>query len=80
MKSFLEWFRGSTKVKRWIFLILLGVVLTCYAFTKVFVNEEMDFFELGQIIGLFVLGFIFVILGLIFIQKRMNYFLFNLMV
>ena len=70
MKSFLEWFRGSTKVKRWMFLILLGVVLTCYAFTKVFVNDEMDFFELGQIIGLFVLGFIFVILGLIFIQKR----------
>ena len=70
MKSFLEWFRGSTKVKRWIFLILLGVALTCYAFTKVFVNEAMDFFELGQIIGLFVLGFIFVTLGLIFIQKR----------
>ena len=34
MKSFLEWFRGSTKVKRWMFLILLGVVLTCYAFTN----------------------------------------------
>ena len=70
MKSFLEWFRGSTKVKRWIFLILLGVILTCYAFTKVFVNEEMDFFELGQIIGLFVIGFIFIIMGIIFIQKR----------
>ena len=70
MKSLLEWFRGSTKVKRWIFLILLGIFLTCYAFTKVFVNEEMDFFELGQVIGLFVLGFVFVILGLIFIQKR----------
>ena len=70
MKSFLEWFRGSTKVKRWIFLILLGVILTCYAFTKVFVNEEMDFFELGQIIGLFVIGFVFIIMGIIFIQKR----------
>ena len=25
MKSFLEWFKGSTKIKRWIFLIIIGV-------------------------------------------------------
>lgn len=70
MKSFLEWFKGSTKVKRWMFLIVLGIILTCYGFTKVLVNNEMDFAELIRIIGLFVIGFVFVVLGLIFIQKR----------
>ena len=70
MKSFLEWFRGSTKVKRWMFLIVLGIILTCYGFTKVLVNNEMDLAELIRIIGIFVIGFVFVILGLIFIQKR----------
>lgn len=70
MKSFLEWFKGSTKVKRWIILIVLGIILTCYGFTKVLVNNEMDFAELIRIIGLFVIGFVFVVLGLIFIQKR----------
>ncbi|MGN1299305.1 MAG: uridine diphosphate-N-acetylglucosamine-binding protein YvcK [Candidatus Scatovivens sp.] len=70
MKSFLEWFRGSTKVKRWMFLIILGIILTCYGFTKVLVNNEMDFAELIRIIGIFVIGFVFVVLGIVFIQKR----------
>ena len=70
MKSFLEWFKGSTKVKRWMILIVLGIILTCYGFTKVLVNNEMDLAELIRIIGLFVIGFVFVVLGLIFIQKR----------
>ena len=39
MKSFLEWFKASTKVKRWIFLIILGITLTCYGFTQVLVSE-----------------------------------------
>ena len=61
MKSFLEWFKGSTKVKRWMLLIVLGIILTCYGFTKVLVNNEMDFAELIRIIGLFVIGFVFVV-------------------
>ena len=46
MKSFMEWFKASTKVKRWILLILVGVTLTCYAFTKILVSEEITFFVL----------------------------------
>ena len=52
MKSFFEWFKASTKVKRWIILILIGVVLTCYAFTKVLVTEEVTFEEVAKIVGL----------------------------
>lgn len=70
MKSFLEWFKGSTKVKRWMFLILIGIALTCYGFTKVLVNNEINVIELIKIIGLFVIGFVFIIIGMIFIQKR----------
>ena len=70
MKSFVEWFKSSAKVKRWIFLILIGIALACYGFTKVLVTEEMSFAELGKIIGLFVVGFSFVVIGIIFIQKR----------
>ena len=70
MKSFLEWFKSSAKVKRWMFLIILGMGLVCYGFTKVLVTQEMSFPELTRIIALFVLGFVFVVVGLIFIQKR----------
>lgn len=43
MKSFLEWFKASTKVKRWILLILFGVVLTCYGISKILISEEITF-------------------------------------
>ncbi len=71
MKSFFEWFRASTKVKRWIFLIILGVALTCYAFTKVIVTEEIEMKGLIEIIVLFVLGFLMIALSVVFIQKEL---------
>ncbi|MBR3697403.1 MAG: YvcK family protein [Clostridia bacterium] len=71
MKSFLEWFKGSTKVKRWIFLILLGVALTCYSFAKILVTKEIAFSELWKIIILFVIGFFSITMGIVFIQRRM---------
>ena len=70
MKSFLEWFKASTKIKRWILLILVGIVLTCYGIAKVLVSEEITFFELGKTIAIFVMGFIAIIIGIVFIQKR----------
>ena len=70
MKSFLEWFKASTKVKRWIVLILIGVVLTCYAFSKVLVTNEIDFNEIAKIVAMFVCGFVAIVLGIVFIQKR----------
>ena len=70
MKSFMEWFKASTKVKRWILLILVGVTLTCYAFTKILVSEEITFFELGKTILIFVLGFMAIVISVVFIQKR----------
>ena len=70
MKSFFEWFKGSTKVKRWMFLILLGVSLTCYSFAKILVTKEMELFVLGKVIALFVLGFLCIVAGVVFIQRR----------
>lgn len=42
MKSFLEWFRAGTKVKRWIFLIIIGITLVCYAFAQILTSETID--------------------------------------
>ena len=70
MKSFLEWFKASTKVKRWILLILVGIILTCYGIAKILVSEEISFFELGKTIIIFVVGFIAIVVGIVFIQKR----------
>jgi uncharacterized cofD-like protein len=70
MKSFFEWFKASTKVKRWILLILFGIVLVCYGIAKILVSEEITFFELGKTIVIFVVGFISIVVSVVFIQKR----------
>ena len=70
MKGFLEWFKSSTKMKRWFFLVLLGIVLCCFGFSKIFVQKELKFEDLLLIVITFIIGFTFVILGIIYIQKR----------
>ena len=70
MKSFFEWFKASTRVKRWILLIIVGIVLTCYGIAKILVSQEITFFELGKTIVIFVLGFLAIVISVVFIQKR----------
>lgn len=70
MKGFFGWFKGSTKIKRWMFLILVGVVLVCYGISEILILNEMSIEGLIKIIAMFVLGFTCVILGLVYIQKR----------
>ena len=70
MKGFLTWFKGSTKIKRWMFLILVGVVLVCYGFSNLLINDRMEFFDVIKVIASFIFGFIFVTLGIVYIQKR----------
>lgn len=70
MKSFFEWFKASTKVKRWILLILVGMILMCYGISKILVSEEISFFELAKVIVIFVAGFFAIVTSVVFIQKR----------
>lgn len=70
MKGFFSWFKQKTKIKRWIMLILIGIVLVCYGMTKVLVTDELEFKNLAIIIGIFVVGFLLVIVGIIQIHRR----------
>lgn len=70
MKGIMHWLKSSSKMKRWIFLILVGIVLTCYGISDILVTKEMQFSEAGKIIVIFVIGFIFIVLGLIMLNKR----------
>ncbi len=71
MKGFFKWFRGKAKIKRWIFLILLGVVLTCYGIAKLIDARTLNVVEIVTVVVSFVLGFTFIVLGIIYMQKRM---------
>ncbi len=70
MNGFMQWFKSSSKMKRWIMLILIGILLTCYGIAEILVLKEMSFNELAKIIIIFVIGFVSIILGLVFLNKR----------
>ncbi|MGN1269929.1 MAG: uridine diphosphate-N-acetylglucosamine-binding protein YvcK [Clostridia bacterium] len=70
MKGFFKWFSNGAKMKRWIVLVLIGIVLACYGMAEILTNERLDFLPLTKIIACFVVGFIFVILGMVHMQKR----------
>ena len=70
MKGFFSWFKGSTKMKRWMLLVLVGIILVGYGVASILIAKEISFFEIAKIILLFVLGFTLTILGIVFAQKR----------
>ena len=70
MKGLLHWFKKSSKMKRWIFLMLIGIILACYGIAEILVLKEVSFGEIAKIAGIFVLGFVCIVLGLIGANKR----------
>lgn len=70
MKGFFKWFKKESKMKRWMLLILIGIVLTCYAMTILLTGKQLEFLDLAKIIVSFVIGFTLVIVGNIFMQRR----------
>ena len=70
MNGFMHWFKSSTKMKRWILLILIGIILCCYGIAEILVLKEISFQEVGKVVGIFVVGFVAIVLGLVYINKR----------
>lgn len=70
MKGFMQWFKSSSKMKRWMFLILIGIILSCYGLAEIIVMKEISLQEVGKVIAIFVIGFVAIVLGLVFLNKR----------
>lgn len=72
MKGFFEWFKSSAKMKRWMLVILIGVVLICYSIAQILVYDAVDatIWALGKIVLTFVSGFLILVFGIVFLNKR----------
>lgn len=70
MKGFFKWFTNGAKMKRWMLIIIIGIVLSCYGMTLLLTSKQLGFMELSKIIISFVIGFTLVIVGNIFMQRR----------
>ena len=71
MKSFFGWLKNSTKIKRWIVLMILGMLLACYGFSQIIASKDpLVLTDLIRIVVTFVVGITAFTVGLVFIQKR----------
>ncbi len=71
MKGIFQWFKDSSKMKRWIMLILVGVVFASFGMANIISSTNtITFLHAAKIIINFVIGFTCVVLGIIFINKR----------
>lgn len=71
MKGFFEWFKSGSKMKRWMFLILAGVIAICFSIAKIIVTNKLDSIaDVAIIVVGFVIGFLAIIIGLVYMQKR----------
>lgn len=70
MKGFFKWFKNEARMKRWIAIILIGIILACIGISKIIVAKTISFAGVGKVIALFVVGFTLVIIGLVYSQKR----------
>ena len=70
MKKFLKLIIGNKKTKRWILLIVLGMLLTFYEFAQIVAMERLEIANTIKIAILFVVGLTAFILGLVFLQRR----------
>ena len=70
MKGFFKWFKKESKMKRWMLVIILGILLACYGMVILLTGEQLGFMDLAKIVASFVVGFTLVIIGNIFMQRR----------
>lgn len=70
MKKIIKLIIGNKKTKRWVLLIIIGMLLTCYQFAKIIAVDRLEIMELAKIGVLFIIGFTCFILGIVFLQRR----------
>ncbi len=70
MRGILKWFKSGTRMKRWMFVIIVGIILLCYGIATIIDMKEISVLNLILTIILSVAGFMMVVVGIIYSQKR----------
>ena len=70
MKGFFKWFKSGTRMKRWMFVILLGIIFCCYGVSEIIVAQTLSILEVIKVVALFIIGFVLIVVGLVYSQKR----------
>ncbi|WP_426923499.1 2-phospho-L-lactate transferase CofD family protein, partial [Ralstonia pseudosolanacearum] len=66
-----RWFKSNAKIKRWLFILLLGIVLVCYGIANIIEYKTLGKLDIVKIVASFVAGFVLIVLSVVHAQKRM---------
>lgn len=70
MKKFLKKINDKTKILRWMLLIIIGMLFTCYGFSEILVLERLEIKDIIKIVATFVGGITLFIVGLVYMKRR----------
>lgn len=70
MGNLFEWFSSGLKLKRWFFLMLVGVLLLSYSIAKFITSDELAIAQLIMYAVFFIVGFSSVIMSFVMSQRR----------
>ena len=71
MKGIFNWLKSGSKMKRWILLILVGVIFASFGMANILTsNESITILQAVEIVAYFVIGFMCIVIGLVYINKR----------
>ena len=69
MKGLLKWFKNSSKMKRWILLCVVGIVLVLFGMSNILASESLSTKRVLLVIACFIIGFTSIVLSIIFMQN-----------
>ena len=70
MNRLIQWFKSSSKMKRWMLLILVGMILICFGMSVIISKKQMSFKATSIVVVTFVIGFLAMVVGLVCLNKR----------
>lgn len=70
MNNFFEWFSSGLKLKRWFFLLIVGVLILSFSIAKFISSDELQMQELVLYIVFFIIGFSAIIMSFFMSQRR----------
>jgi uncharacterized cofD-like protein len=70
-KSIKEWFNSGLKMKRWLFLVVLGTVILSFGIANIIALERLEIIDIIITVLLFTFGFTCIVTGFIFAQRRL---------
>ena len=70
MFGIFKWFKSGTRMKRWMFVIIVGIILLCYGIATIMNMQNLSTMSLILTIIESIIGFMMVIIGIIYSQKR----------